>query len=393
MKYIGCILLLSFFINAKAQTLQGKVIDEVTGNGIPFVSVGIVGTNNATVSNENGDFILKVATYPVKLRVSHVSYLLVEMTVSAPQEKLVVNLKPASITLSEVTIDPFRAQKIVKQALEKAKVAAALNYYLNAFYRQLTTVDNKASQIYELFYDLKWNTRSVQGWIAKKSRYAQNSQETMFSLENLSYLTFKNSGYLLPEKGGNFVNLTTLPSYQITIEKYIEQSDQKVAVISCRFKNAKRNRYYVNTIYYIGVDDFKIYRVENSLFNIPMDINGSTPKFPPITTTIATFNSHDTPLPVLESVSTKMFLKLNANGREMNANVSSLLIVYKVDGLSSDQDYNSLDRKTKDRAVVESIKYDAAFWKDNPIVKQTTLEDSFIKMMESKSAFGTMMNP
>jgi hypothetical protein len=393
MKYTLCIILLSFFLKAQAQNLQGKVIDEVTGNGIPFVSIGILGTNSATVSNENGDFVLKVTAYPTKLRVSHVSYLLAEMTLTSAQEKLIVKLKPASISLSEVTIDPYKGQKIVREALEKAKTAASLNFYVNAFYRQLTTFNNKPSQIYELFYDLKWNTRSVQGWIAKKSRYAQNSQETMFSLENLSYLTFKNSGYLFPEKGGKFVNLTSLPSYQIAIEKYIEQADQKIAVISCKYKNAKKNVYYVNTTYYIGMEDFKIYRVENSLFNLPMDFKGSSPKFPPITTTIATFNGNDSPIPVLESVSTKMFLKLAAGGREMEANLSSLLIVYKVDGLSSDQQFNTLDRKTKDRTVIESIKYDAAFWKDNPIVKQTTLEDSFIKMMESKSAFGTMTNP
>jgi hypothetical protein len=88
-----------------------------------------------------------------------------------------------------------------------------------------------------------------------------------------------------------------------------------------------------------------------------------------------------------------MFLKLDAGGQEMSTNLSSLLIVYQLDGLTSNQQYQTLDRKTKDRTVIESIKYDADFWKDNPIVKQTALEDSFIKMMESKSAFGTMINP
>jgi hypothetical protein len=123
-----------------------------------------------------------------------------------------------------------------------------------------------------------------------------------------------------------------------------------------------------------------------------MDFKGGAPKFPPIASTIATFNGHDSPIPLLESVSTKMFLKLAAGGRELSANLSSLLIIYKVNGLSGDQQYQTLDRKTKDRTVIESIKYNPAFWKDNSIVKQTALEDSFIKMMENKSAFGTMIN-
>jgi hypothetical protein len=327
------------------------------------------------------------------LRVSHVSYLVAEVNLTENREKLAIQLKPATISLNSVTIDPFAGQRIVRQALEKATVASSLNFYTSAFYRQLTSVDGQPNQIYELFYGLKWNTKRVQGWIPQKTRFAQNSNGKAFSLENMSYLTFLNSGYLFPEKGGKFVNLSSLSAYQIVIEKYIEQSNQKIAVISCKFKNAKRNLYYVNTTYYIGMDDFKIYRVENSLFNLPMKFTYASPKFPPIVTTIATFNGTDTAVPVLESVSTKMFLKLDAGGQEMSTNLSSLLIVYQLDGLTSNQQYQTLDRKTKDRTVIESIKYDADFWKDNPIVKQTALEDSFIKMMESKSAFGTMINP
>ena len=61
-KYLICFFLLSLFAQVKAQNLQGKIIDQITGNGISFVSVGIVGTNKATISNENGDFIIKVDT-------------------------------------------------------------------------------------------------------------------------------------------------------------------------------------------------------------------------------------------------------------------------------------------------------------------------------------------
>ncbi len=74
-----CILLVLGFVQLKAQVIQGKVIDETTGAGIPFVSIGIVGTNNATVSNDNGEFILRTNGYPAKVRASHISYLLSEI--------------------------------------------------------------------------------------------------------------------------------------------------------------------------------------------------------------------------------------------------------------------------------------------------------------------------
>lgn len=393
MKYIIYLFLLTFSTPLIAQNLQGKVVDGVTGEEIPFVSVSIVGTNFSTVTNENGYFVIKPPTQPFKVRISHVSYNTVEILVNEVAELITIKLKPATITLAEITVDPFRGQRILKEALEKAASNANENFYANAFYRQLTSLNGKASQIYELFYDLRWNTQRVQGWSAKQSRYAELNEEIAFSLNNQSYLTFSYGGYLLPNKGGKFVGLTTFPDYEITVDKYIEQVDQNIAVITCKYKKGKRNSYYVNSTYYIGVEDYKIYRLENSVFNLPIRLTEATAKFPPVVSTVATFNSNGQQVSVLESISTKLYLSLSVRGRTLNSNISSLLTVYNIDESLKAQQFEALNRNTQDRAVIEAIPYDPIFWKNNPIVKQTTLEDSFIKMMESKAAFGTMTNP
>ncbi|MBB2145181.1 hypothetical protein GM921_06785 [Pedobacter sp. LMG 31464] len=384
---------ISFIGITKAQVLQGKIVDEVTGVGIPFASIGIIGTNNATVTNETGGFILRVSTYPAKLRFSHVSYLLAEIIITESSNDLIVKLKPATISLSEVTIDPFKGQRIVKAALEKAIANQATNFYTNAFYRQLTTLNNKPNQIYELFYDLKWNAKGIQGWIAKQSRLAEQHDQIAFSFDNQSYFTFSFGGQLSPERKGKLITLTNLNEYEIVIEKYIEQPAQNIAVISCKYKSTKKNQFYVNTTYYIGIDNLNIYRLENSLFNLPMRFSGASKRYPPLATTISTFNGNDHIIPVLESISTKLQVSLSVSGQENNSTVQSLLTVYNIDENLKKEQFQNLNIKTKDKKVRESIKYDAIFWKNNPIVKQTTLEDSFIKMMESKQAFGTMTNP
>lgn len=393
MKYICYLFLLTITTPILAQNLQGKVVDIVTGDEIPFASVNIVGTNISTVTNENGFFVIKAITFPFKIRVNHISYNSTEINIIEINNVLTLKLKPATINLAEITVDPFKGLRIVKAALEKATENANSNFYANAFYRQLTTLNGKASQIYELFYDLRWNTQRVQGWSAKQSRYAELNEEISFSLNNQSYLTFSYSGYLLPNKGGKFVSLSTLKDFQITIDKYIEQSDQNIAVITCKYKKGKRNQYYVNSTYYIGIDDSKIYRLENSVFNLPIRLTEATAKFPPVVTTIATFNGNGHQIPVLESIATKLYLSLAVGGKSLNSNISSLLTVYNVDENLKTQQFEALNRNTKDRAVIEAIPYDPIFWTNNPIVKQTTLEDSFIKMMESKKAFGTMTNP
>ncbi|RYF13130.1 MAG: carboxypeptidase-like regulatory domain-containing protein, partial [Flavobacteriales bacterium] len=374
-----------------AQTIQGKVVDELSDEAIPFVSIGIVGTNNTTVTNDAGEFVLKNIALPAKLRYSHVSYLLLEDEITSTNN-LFVKLKAAAINLKTVTVDPYRGQRLVKAALEKTKEFESEYFYGKAFYRQLTSINGKASQIYELFYDLKFNVSNVNGWIAKQSRFAVSNDGIAFSMSNQSYLTFLFAGSLFENrKAGKFVTLNTLKDFEITVERYIEQKEQDIAVVSCKYKG-KKKQFYTNATYYIGVDDSKIYRLENNIFNLPLKVN-ATSKIPPIVTTIATFNSNNSPIPLLENISTKLFLNLSAGGRNIAPVISSMLTVYQLDKNLSTQNFTQLNRKIQDKATVESIEYKPDFWKNNPIVKQTALEDSFIKMMESKSAFGTMIDP
>ncbi len=390
--------LLTFFLffvvtAAKAQTIQGKLVDEVTGEAIPFVSIGVMGTNNTTVTNDAGEFILKNVSFPAKLRYSHVSYFMLEQELNEASTNLVVKLKPAAINLKPVVVDPYRGLKLVKAALEKASGFSSQNFYGNAFYRQLTSLNGKPSQIYELFYDLEFNVSKVKGWIAKQSRFAEANDGIAFSMSNQSYLTFSLAGYLFEDKKtGKTVTLKSLNDFEISIDKYIQQKDQDVAVVSCKYKGNKK-QFYINSTYYIGVEDFKIYRLENSIFNLPIKLSGSSAKIPPIATTIATFNGEKTPIPVIENISTKLYLNLVAGGRTLNPVISSMLTVYQLDKTLNTQKFTELTKNVKDKAIIESIAYNPNFWKDNPIVKQTSLEESFIKMMESKSAFGTMIDP
>ncbi|WP_461787885.1 carboxypeptidase-like regulatory domain-containing protein [Pedobacter sp.] len=385
--------LLIFTISfSKAQTLQGKVVDINTGEAIPFVSIGILGTNNATVTNDAGEFVLKNISFPAKLRFSHVSYFLAEQEIDTENNNLMVKLQPAAINLKPVVIDPYLGQRILKKALEKAKTYEKQTFYGKAFYRQLTAINGKPSQIYELFYDLNFDITKVNGWIANQSRYAQLNEGISFSMNNQSFLTFSFAGYLFEEKKGNLTKLKTLKDFEITVEKYIEQKDQDIAVISCKFKGNKK-QFYVNSTYYVGMDDHNIYRLENSIFNLPLKTTNSNLLMPPVASTIATFNKKESAIPILENVSTKLYVNLNIGGVRINSIVSSMLTLYQLHKNLNDKKFIRLKIAVNDKETVESLKYDPDFWQNNPIVKQTALEDSFIKMMESKSAFGTMINP
>ena len=231
-------LLLLFIFNTslQAQTVQGKVIDANTRESIPFVSLGIIGTNTATVTNENGEFIIKAEKFPIKLRFSHVSYLQLEISITENQSALIIRLSPAAINLNEVVIRPDEGKNLLRSALVKAKQHLNTPFYANAFYRQLTSTNNNATEIHELFYDLNWNVKYVQGWAAKQSRFAEINDPTKFSLSNQSFLTFVYAGYVFPDKRRRYVSVKYLDDYDIEVDRYIEQKDQNIAIITCKLK-------------------------------------------------------------------------------------------------------------------------------------------------------------
>lgn len=388
-------LLILATLNTKAQTLQGKVVDGKTGESIPFVSLGIVGTFITTVTNDNGEFVIKAEKLPLKLRFSHVSYQLKEVEVEN-NNSLVIKLSPAAISLNEVVIRPDQAKMLLRNAFLKAVKNIDKNAYYQAFYRQLTSTDQQPTEIHELFYSLRWNARMIDGWKANQSRFAEIDDPNKFSLSNTSFLTFAFAGYLLPEKRRRYITLKYMDDYEIQIIRYISQQDQDIAVISCKLKKTRKNQFYANSVYYVGLKDQNIYRLENQIHNMPCEFSpGLSLRLPSYVETVSTFNlqSPNATITSLESMSTKVYLPLKNRGREINSVISSLLMVIKVDDKLKNQHFQALNGDVKDQRVIKSMKYDAAFWKDNPIVKKTVLEDNFIKMMENKQAFGTMVNP
>ena len=379
---------------ALGQTIQGKVVDEKTGEAIPYTSIGVVGTNQFTLSNESGEFEIRINTFPVTLRFGHISYQLRELNV-ASIEKIVVKLYPANITLREVVIGPKNAKKLLVDALTKAKLQIQNISYAKSFYRQFTTINNTPSAIYELFYNVKWNTEGINGWNASHSRFATADANPIFSINNQSFLTFIYSGMLLSPKSDKSIRLETLKDYNIRIERYIEQKDQSIVVINCKPKRKSGKKMYVNSTYYIGLSDKNVYRLESESINLPnnfKEVKDFKTINPSVLHTVTTFKLDNQKKPILESTATKLNISFSSEKKLYHINVTSLLSIYQIDATLKKLQFVPLNVNITDKKVIESIKYDAEFWKNNSIVKRTNLEGAFIKMMESKQAFGTMTN-
>jgi hypothetical protein len=392
-KKIILYLLILLPASLSAQTIKGKVIDEITGKGVAYVSIGVLGTNRATVSNDDGEFIFQKVELPTNLKFSHVSYLNLSYQIKVETDQLIIKLKPAAINLSTVNITTDRGLTILRSALQLAKDHDQSFFYGKAFYRQLTTTNDQANGIHEVFYDIRWNVNRIDGVIAKQSRYAELRAPNMIQINNQSSFTFSLAGYLFPPVDGQFINLLNLDKFNISVEGYIEKEDQDIIIISCLLKKTNK-QVYINSKYFIGTKNSKIYKLENEIFNVKLRLGGATKEVTPsIINTISMFSETSLPFNVLDNIVFTANIHQERKGVEMKGTIKSMLNVYNIITNYESLDFEPVKQRSNDRKKITEMKYNPEIWLNNPMVRKTVIEDSFIKLMESKSAFGSMTNP
>ena len=95
--------LMSLSLCAQSTKIQG-VIAGNDGKPIPFVSVAEKGTTNGTISDSEGNFIIKVKELPATLYFSCLGFVPVEYQVTSENTKINVKLEEETTELSEVQV-------------------------------------------------------------------------------------------------------------------------------------------------------------------------------------------------------------------------------------------------------------------------------------------------
>ena len=93
---------LSFNLIIHAQTIKGKIVDDVTGETLIGANIVIKGTDNGTVTDFDGAFELKVTTLPATLTISYLGYKSKDVEVTEARSNLNIKLESEAITLGIV---------------------------------------------------------------------------------------------------------------------------------------------------------------------------------------------------------------------------------------------------------------------------------------------------
>lgn len=139
-------------------TVSGVVKDADTGENIAFASISVQNSHIGTVSNADGEFILKIPDLPeiTGISVSHIGYRRTDFDVSdiiAGTGDFLI--EPYPVVLDEIVIKPADARAIVYQALNKTvgNYPAKPNR-LTGFYRETIRQRNDYISISEAVVDI-----------------------------------------------------------------------------------------------------------------------------------------------------------------------------------------------------------------------------------------------
>jgi len=165
-KWFGCMLavmLLATTSSLSAQvgenfyTVSGVVKDAQTKKNLGYVNVSVPGTNVGTVTNSDGEFVLKIkSTLQAKeVEFSHLAYKNARITVDGMNSEKVVSLVPNPRMLREVVIRPELPRQLIDQAIEKIPSNYSKNPDLfTGFYRETAQKGKRYIQVSEAVVNL-----------------------------------------------------------------------------------------------------------------------------------------------------------------------------------------------------------------------------------------------
>lgn len=234
--------------------IEGAVFDEF-GTEIPYAAVGIIKKNIGTTTTAEGSFYLLVTPQELQdtLEISSIGFSTLKINIQdfiTKEDKKVV-LEEKQTVLSEVVVSaPIF---YVKNALKRLKDnTLSKNHQLRMLYRRWSVEENvcrfyiehylevldRGPSSYILNYNIKHERRSAD------YRYIKNQQK----IHAVKYMSYNN-----PLRKG-----IAFKSYQWKKKEASNYDDEDIIVVEGINKNSDR------LTLYIGLDSYRIYKIESS---------------------------------------------------------------------------------------------------------------------------------
>lgn len=227
----------------KIKSYSGKVIDIKTGDPIVFASVFITGTRTGTVTNSDGEFIIKVPSMYVEkqLGITHIGYITSYIDLlSLKNSGNIIELSSVPYEIEEVTIRKLEPEALLRTAIRKIPENFSKNpVMMTSFYRE--TIKQNRSYVavaeavldaYKSSYSNPGESDRIKVFKGRKSQDVKKMDTVLFKFQGGPYTSFlldiaKNPGDLLSVeslefydyKMGGIVSVNNAQAYVIDFDQ------------------------------------------------------------------------------------------------------------------------------------------------------------------------------
>jgi len=177
----------------KYNVYKGKVQDKKTKDPLIFATIAVKGVNVATVSNNEGEFLLKIAKdLPVsKIEISHIGYKNLEVDISSLKPKRnVLALETATVPLDQINIYPLDPELLVRSILKKISQNYSMDpNMMEGFYRETVRKNRTYVAISEAVVNIhksgykQLKNDQVQIYKGRKSQDVKKMDTLLFKLQ------------------------------------------------------------------------------------------------------------------------------------------------------------------------------------------------------------------
>ncbi|MBP8960061.1 MAG: carboxypeptidase-like regulatory domain-containing protein [Bacteroidales bacterium] len=226
--------------------LRGKVIDKETLSPLVFASVTVKETNVATVTNIDGEFIIKIPETEISknLELSFIGYknkIIPLIELKDDGFKNIITMEPAPIPLKEIIIKPIMPDEIINNLITSIpKNYPNIPNLMTAFYRETIrknrsyiSIGEAVVEIFKAPYQNDLRFDAIRIYKGRKNTEMAKSDTVLFKLQggpttSLELDIIKNPEAILTREALGFYNYTLTGVVEIDgRSNYIIEFSQK----------------------------------------------------------------------------------------------------------------------------------------------------------------------
>ncbi|MFM9839846.1 MAG: carboxypeptidase-like regulatory domain-containing protein [Cyclobacteriaceae bacterium] len=385
-------------------SIKGKILDQKTNEALPYANISIKNYSIGTVSNESGEFDFFVPADLINdtLVVSFIGYKIFKETISNLTESKIIYLEELPILLSEVTVSSEGARKLVEEALKAVPlVYPSEPYLMEGFHRSWEKLNFTDSISYPgtlieaavTIYDPGYGQKKVGK--AKEEIYINEIRRSavmdgwnygpgnaLKDLLDKNLVKYPNALAFISLK--SFLNFPNNMIYEW--EGTAKIDDENLSIIKIEIPNAQKFPAFYKV--YISEGDHAILRFE--LYGVKREIDYSIGEWHIENLSQVYIFKRYQSKPYLNYVKLKYTVK-NLDQKKKKVLRSEdyyreLLINNIITANVEEQRKGLAAKKSKEVSLALQVKnYNAEFWKNYNVIKESPLDKEIIQYFEQKS--------